>query len=65
MRVLYEYGNKRVDIKTPISMRQKADETPEMLAQLINEALGALGFDIKQKKASFDAIVKELGRRDE
>ncbi len=36
MRVLVEYKNKRVDIKTPISMRQKIEENPETLAQMIN-----------------------------
>lgn len=60
MRVLFEYGNKRVDIKTPISMRQKIEETPDALAQLINEALGALNVVPKPKKSSFDAIVKQL-----
>lgn len=43
MRVLLEYKNKRVDIKTPISMRQKIDEKPELLARLIDEALTAVG----------------------
>lgn len=64
MRVLFEYGNKRVDIKTPISMRQKIEETPAELARLINEALGALNVGSKGKKSSgFDAIAKQLKGR--
>lgn len=43
MRVLLEYKNKRVDIKTPISMRQKIDEEPRLLARMIEEALIAVG----------------------
>lgn len=42
MRVLIEYKGKRVDIKTPISMRQKIEEKPELLDQLINEALSVV-----------------------
>lgn len=64
MRVLFEYGNKRVDIKTPISMRQKIEETPEELSRLISEALGALNVGNKGKKNSgFDAITKQLKGR--
>ncbi len=61
MRVLVEYKNKRVDIKTPISMRQKIEENPETLAQLINEVLVAFHLNTKQKKSSFDVIAKQLG----
>lgn len=39
MRVLIEYKGKRVDIKDRISLRQKQDEEPEHLKQLINEAM--------------------------
>lgn len=64
MRVLFEYGNKRVDIKTPISMRQKIEETPEELSRLISEALGALNVGNKGKKNSgFDVITKQLKGR--
>lgn len=43
MRVLIEYKGKRVDIKTPISMRQKIEEKPELLSQLVDEALEVVG----------------------
>lgn len=43
MRVLLEYKNKRVDIKTPISMQDKVEENPKLLACLIDEALTAVG----------------------
>lgn len=62
MRVLFEYDNKRVDIKTPISMRNKIEETPEALADLIHEALGALNVS-KGKKAGFYTIAKQLKGR--
>lgn len=62
MRVLLEYGNKRVDIKLPISMRQKVEETPEGLFELINEAIVALNGS-KAKKNGFDAIAKQLKGR--
>lgn len=65
MRVLFEYNNKRVDIKTPISMRQKIEETPDMLARLINDALDALGLDEQHKKASFNEIARRLRERSE
>lgn len=39
MRVLIEYKGKRVDIKDPVSLRQKQDEEPRHLMQLIDEAL--------------------------
>lgn len=42
MRVLIEYKGKRVDIKDPISMRDKREEEPEHLGQLINEALAVV-----------------------
>lgn len=65
MRVLFEYNNKRVDIKTPISMRQKIEETPDMLTKLINDALDALGLDEQHKKASFNEIARRLRERSE
>lgn len=43
MRVLIEYKGKRVDIKDPISLRQKQDEEPEHLARIIDEALMVVG----------------------
>lgn len=42
MRVLIEYKGKRVDIKDPISLRQKQDETSEHLKELICEALAVV-----------------------
>ncbi len=42
MRVLLEFKGKRVDIKDPISLRQKQEETSEHLKELIFEALAVV-----------------------
>lgn len=60
MRVLIEFGNKRTDIKMPISMRNKIEETPQGLMELIGEALSTHKVDDKRKKREFDEIAKQF-----
>lgn len=43
MRVVTEYNDKRVDIKTPISRHDAKPDTPVVMAVLLNEALEAQG----------------------
>lgn len=63
MRVLIEYKNKRVDIKTPISMRQKIDEKPELLAQLIGDAVDAVAGTNTKDDMSFDELADKVAAR--
>lgn len=59
MRVLLEFKNKRVDIKTPISMRDKQEEMAMDLISMIHEALRACKIPVDDYSSSAKALERQ------